>query len=83
MRLQTNPLPNLCDADIIPYYWRPLIYWYWKYYWPNDIKTISGITGRLGPIGFAMSFNYAGVFSNGSHWFTVFHYQREWEEMSY
>ena len=83
MRLKTRPFPNLETADFIPYYWKPLVWVRWRKYWNNTVQNfiIKGCEGRIGPLGFAISFEYSGVFHNGSHWLILFRYQREIEEM--
>jgi hypothetical protein len=72
---------RLLLADIIPYYWTPRFWLRWKKYWNHDHWRIYGIDGRLWFVGFAIKWDRAGVFHNGSKLGIVFLYRPWIEEM--
>jgi hypothetical protein len=55
--------------------WRWFLRWR-KYGWPRKIK---GLDGALGKYGFCLSFDGAGWFHNGSHWFYAFKFSK-WDD---
>lgn len=85
MRLSTRPFPNLCDADIIPYYWQPRFWMRWhkrgRTTWdeqgePHWNQRIDGIHCRLWPIAFVLMWPDGGWFHNGSRWQIFYRYDR-------
>jgi len=74
---------HLWEADILSYWWKPLVFWEWTYSYPGGrwMHKRRGAYVRIGPIGIAFKWHRAGVYHNGSHWMIIFHYRREYEEM--